>query len=242
MSPGYPERPGGGAFARFGCRAAGLYTAWQAAGRPHPVRPPLRGFADEAAHQAHGSSDAVRQFEGPSHGPELVGEARSSLTETITCSSPPIAGHSGGSRAMAAGGRPGEHGCELPPVAGPRGIGRAGRSGPWPVLAGELQRPRALVAAAHAPSSAASIGTASFRPGFRLGRVSERRRRNSRRPCSAGYLCPSAGPGLRYQLGNVLGAVDIGLSDLHEHPLDRQAAGTRPARAGHYPVPACALA
>jgi quinol monooxygenase YgiN len=29
-------------------------------------------FADEAAHQAHGSSDAVRQFEAV-YGPELVG-------------------------------------------------------------------------------------------------------------------------------------------------------------------------
>jgi hypothetical protein len=57
MSPGYPERPAGGAFAHFAPRAAG--------GRQLE-------FADEAAHQAHGSSDAVRQFEAV-YGPELVG-------------------------------------------------------------------------------------------------------------------------------------------------------------------------
>ena len=46
-----------------------------AAGGP-PGRPTrfvhLFEFADEAAHQAHGSSDAVRQFEAV-YGPELVG-------------------------------------------------------------------------------------------------------------------------------------------------------------------------
>ena len=47
-----------------------MYTAWQQAGDPTRFVH-LFEFADEAAHQAHGSSDAVRRFEAI-YGPELV--------------------------------------------------------------------------------------------------------------------------------------------------------------------------
>lgn len=48
-----------------------VYTAWQQ--RDDPTRfVHLFEFADEAAHEAHGASDAVRQFEAV-YGPELVG-------------------------------------------------------------------------------------------------------------------------------------------------------------------------
>lgn len=48
-----------------------VYTAWQQ--RDDPTRfVHLFEFADEAAHEAHGTSDAVRQFEAV-YGPELVG-------------------------------------------------------------------------------------------------------------------------------------------------------------------------
>jgi quinol monooxygenase YgiN len=48
-----------------------MYTAWQQ--KDDPTRfVHLFEFADEAAHEAHGSSDAVRQFEAV-YGPELVG-------------------------------------------------------------------------------------------------------------------------------------------------------------------------
>ena len=48
-----------------------VYTAWQQ--RDDPTKfVHLFEFADEAAHQAHGFSDAVRQFEAV-YGPELVG-------------------------------------------------------------------------------------------------------------------------------------------------------------------------
>jgi quinol monooxygenase YgiN len=48
-----------------------MYTAWQQ--KDDPTRfVHLFEFADEAAHQAHGGSDAVRQFEAV-YGPELVG-------------------------------------------------------------------------------------------------------------------------------------------------------------------------
>ena len=48
-----------------------MYTAWQR--KDDPTRfVHLFEFADEAAHQAHGSSDAVRQFEAV-YRPELVG-------------------------------------------------------------------------------------------------------------------------------------------------------------------------
>ena len=47
-----------------------MYTAWQQ--KEDPTRfVHLFEFADEAAHQAHGSSEAVRQFEAV-YGPELV--------------------------------------------------------------------------------------------------------------------------------------------------------------------------
>jgi quinol monooxygenase YgiN len=47
-----------------------MYTAWQR--KDDPTRfVHLFEFADEAAHQAHGSSEAVRQFEAV-YGPELV--------------------------------------------------------------------------------------------------------------------------------------------------------------------------
>jgi len=47
-----------------------MYTAWQQ--QDDPTRfVHLFEFADEAAHQAHGSSDAVRQFEAV-YVPELV--------------------------------------------------------------------------------------------------------------------------------------------------------------------------
>ena len=47
-----------------------MYTAWQQ--KDDPTRfVHLFEFADEAAHQAHGTSDAVRQFEAV-YGPELV--------------------------------------------------------------------------------------------------------------------------------------------------------------------------
>ena len=47
-----------------------MYTAWQQ--RDDPTKfVHLFEFADEAAHQAHGSSDAVRQFEAV-YGPELT--------------------------------------------------------------------------------------------------------------------------------------------------------------------------
>jgi quinol monooxygenase YgiN len=48
-----------------------VYTAWQQKDDPTKFVH-LFEFADEAAHQAHGSSDAVRQFEAV-YGPELVG-------------------------------------------------------------------------------------------------------------------------------------------------------------------------
>jgi quinol monooxygenase YgiN len=48
-----------------------MYTAWQQKDDP-TMFVHLFEFADEAAHQAHGSSDAVRQFEAV-YGPELVG-------------------------------------------------------------------------------------------------------------------------------------------------------------------------
>ena len=47
-----------------------MYTAWQQADDPTKFVH-LFEFADEAAHQAHGSSDAVRQFEAV-YRPELV--------------------------------------------------------------------------------------------------------------------------------------------------------------------------
>jgi len=47
-----------------------MYTAWQQADDPTRFVH-LFEFADEAAHQAHGSSDAVRRFEAI-YGPELV--------------------------------------------------------------------------------------------------------------------------------------------------------------------------
>jgi quinol monooxygenase YgiN len=48
-----------------------MYTAWQQ--KDDPTRfVHLFEFADEAAHEAHGRSDAVRQFEAV-YGPELVG-------------------------------------------------------------------------------------------------------------------------------------------------------------------------
>jgi quinol monooxygenase YgiN len=47
-----------------------MYTAWQQADDPTKFVH-LFEFADEAAHQAHGSSDAVRHFEAV-YGPELV--------------------------------------------------------------------------------------------------------------------------------------------------------------------------
>jgi quinol monooxygenase YgiN len=47
-----------------------MYTAWQK--KDDPTRfVHLFEFADEAAHQAHGSSDAVRRFEA-AYGPELA--------------------------------------------------------------------------------------------------------------------------------------------------------------------------
>ena len=47
-----------------------MYTAWQK--KDDPTRfVHLFEFADEAAHQAHGSSDAARRFEAV-YGPELV--------------------------------------------------------------------------------------------------------------------------------------------------------------------------
>jgi quinol monooxygenase YgiN len=48
-----------------------MYTAWQSADDPTRFVH-LFEFADEAAHQAHGSSDAVRRLEAV-YGPELVG-------------------------------------------------------------------------------------------------------------------------------------------------------------------------
>ena len=47
-----------------------MYTAWQRQDDP-TMFVHLFEFADEAAHQAHGSSDAVRQFEAV-YVPELV--------------------------------------------------------------------------------------------------------------------------------------------------------------------------
>ena len=47
-----------------------MYTAWQQEDDPTKFVH-LFEFADEAAHQAHGSSAAVRQFEAV-YGPELV--------------------------------------------------------------------------------------------------------------------------------------------------------------------------
>ena len=47
-----------------------MYTAWQQAGDPTRFVH-LFEFADEAAHQAHGSSAAVRRFEAV-YGPELT--------------------------------------------------------------------------------------------------------------------------------------------------------------------------
>jgi quinol monooxygenase YgiN len=47
-----------------------MYTAWQQEDDPTKFVH-LFEFADEAAHQAHGSSDAVRQFEAV-YVPELV--------------------------------------------------------------------------------------------------------------------------------------------------------------------------
>jgi quinol monooxygenase YgiN len=47
-----------------------MYTAWQQQDDPTTFVH-LFEFADEAAHQAHGSSDAVRQFEAV-YVPELV--------------------------------------------------------------------------------------------------------------------------------------------------------------------------
>ena len=47
-----------------------MYTAWQQEDDP-TVFVHLFEFADEAAHETHGSSDAVRQFEAV-YGPELV--------------------------------------------------------------------------------------------------------------------------------------------------------------------------
>jgi quinol monooxygenase YgiN len=48
-----------------------MYTAWQQ--KDDPTRfVHLFEFADEAAHQAHGNSGAVRQFEAV-YGPELTG-------------------------------------------------------------------------------------------------------------------------------------------------------------------------
>jgi quinol monooxygenase YgiN len=47
-----------------------MYTAWQRKDDPAAFVH-LFEFADEAAHRAHGSSDAVRQFEAV-YGPELV--------------------------------------------------------------------------------------------------------------------------------------------------------------------------
>jgi quinol monooxygenase YgiN len=48
-----------------------MYTAWQQKDDPTKFVH-LFEFADQAAHQAHGSSGAVRQFEAV-YGPELVG-------------------------------------------------------------------------------------------------------------------------------------------------------------------------
>ena len=48
-----------------------MYTAWQQEDDPTKFVH-LFEFADEAAHQAHGASDAVRHFEAI-YGPELVG-------------------------------------------------------------------------------------------------------------------------------------------------------------------------
>ena len=48
-----------------------MYTAWQQEDDP-TMFVHLFEFAVEAAHQAHGRSDAVRQFEAV-YGPELVG-------------------------------------------------------------------------------------------------------------------------------------------------------------------------
>jgi len=48
-----------------------MYTAWQQKDDPTKFVH-LFEFADEAAHQAHGNSGAVRQFEAV-YGPELVG-------------------------------------------------------------------------------------------------------------------------------------------------------------------------
>lgn len=47
-----------------------IYTAWQQESDPTKFVH-LFEFADEAAHRAHGTSDAVRQFEAI-YGPELV--------------------------------------------------------------------------------------------------------------------------------------------------------------------------
>ena len=48
-----------------------MYTAWQ--GKDDPTRfVHLFIFADEAAHQTHSNSEAVRRFESV-YGPELVG-------------------------------------------------------------------------------------------------------------------------------------------------------------------------
>ena len=47
-----------------------IYTAWQEEGDPTKFVH-LFEFADEAAHRAHGSSDAVRRFEAI-YGPELT--------------------------------------------------------------------------------------------------------------------------------------------------------------------------
>jgi quinol monooxygenase YgiN len=48
-----------------------IYTAWQSKDDPTAFVH-LFEFADEAAHQVHGNSAAVRQFESV-YGPELVG-------------------------------------------------------------------------------------------------------------------------------------------------------------------------
>jgi quinol monooxygenase YgiN len=48
-----------------------MYTAWQQADEPTKFVH-LFTFADEAAHEAHGSSAAVKKFEAV-YGPELVG-------------------------------------------------------------------------------------------------------------------------------------------------------------------------
>jgi quinol monooxygenase YgiN len=57
-----------------------MYTAWQQADDPTRFVH-LFEFADEAAHQAHGSSGAVRHFEAI-YGPELVAARSSSPTTT----------------------------------------------------------------------------------------------------------------------------------------------------------------